>query len=129
MGYYFENRAMKKILLLIVVALVACVACTKSLPARMNRLADKIVENADKYTQEEWNKMASEFDTLLNEYKENYDSFTEEERSEINRAMGKFAKAATVHGVTQVSKSLGAFMSGFSGKVDNFFDQLSGFLE
>lgn len=69
--------------MLIVVALVACVACTKSLPARMNRLADKIVENADKYTQEEWNKLASE----------------------------------TVHGVTQISKSLGAFMSGFSGKV------------
>ena len=124
-----ENSDMKKILLLMVVALVACVACTKSLPARMNRLADKIVENADKYTKEEWENMAAQFDTLLNEYRDNYDSFTDDERSEINKAIGKFAKAAAVHGVSQVSKSLGSFLSGFSGKVDNFFDQLSGFLE
>lgn len=120
---------MKKIFLLLVIVLVATAGRKERLAEKIVRLADTTVENADKYTQEQWDKVSAQFDGLLKEYKERYDSFTPEERARINKAIGRFSKAATVHGATKVSNSINEFMAGVGGKLDDFFNQVGGFFE
>ena len=120
---------MKKLLILIACAVLA-VSCGQgnSLPSKMDKFVDETEQNSSKLTESDWNDLQLEYEEFIKEYEENIDSYTDEEKDEINKAIGRYHGLLLKAGldelaseVEQYTKHLGSFLEGFLGAFGDVF--------
>lgn len=119
---------MKKILILLGVILLMT-ACTGSLPGKFTRLADKVEAKGKDMSKEQWDKCNEQFKNLVQEYSDNYDSFTSDQKKEINTAIARYGKAAVASGISGVTETVTGILNEIPGALNGLLEGIGGFLE
>jgi len=104
-------------------------SCKESLPKRFDNFADKVEKNADKYTEDDWQKANAEFKTLVDEYEQNKDSYSEEDIKEITAAMGKYVGLATRSGFNTVIDAVNNVIKQIPSFFETLGEGVNGFLK
>lgn len=73
-----------------IAAITMLVAWGKPLSTRMNDYVDTVEKNYKSWTKEDWNRSEEKYTKLLEEYKQNYDSYSQDEKAAINKAIGRY---------------------------------------
>ena len=73
-----------------IAAMIILVSWGKPLSTRMNEFVNTIEQNCKNWTEEDWERSEEKYKKLLEEYKQNYDSYTSEEKSAINIEIGRY---------------------------------------
>lgn len=112
---------MKKSYFLLPLAAAAALllsSCTRPLPDRMDAFVDKVEQNADTYTEEDWKLANEEFQKLYEEYKADKGSLTGDQVKQVREAMSRYVAKVVESGVSSVT-----------GAVEEIGNQLPGFFE
>ena len=91
------------------------VSCTSTLPKQFTRLADKVEKQGANVSTEQWDKANAEFDKLMEQYNQNIDKFSADQKKEINAAIGKFQAAVLKAGLGEVGNAIEGLVEGAKG--------------
>ena len=119
---------MKKILSLLIAATLMA-ACAFSLPGKFTQLADKVAAKGAEFTPEQWEKTNAQFEKLVQQYVDKYDTFSADEKKEINAAIGKYTATALKCGAKDAVKQINALLKQVPGAVDTALEGAKGFFE
>ena len=107
---------------LLVVTFASMILSCTSAPLS-NRISDYISEveaNCATWTESDWEMSEGEYAALIEEYRQNYDSYTQEERAAINKAIGRYNGLRLKHGleefgdtVKEIGEQLPSLVEGF----------------
>ena len=127
---------MRKLLTLLMAALLVCSCATMRAPARLERLVDPVERHADRYTYADWQRVGRQYDALVKEYIQNYRNYTTREKQQAMAAIGRFHGLLVDHGIKEsvgVIGSLGAYVGGLvdilrldAGAVRDFIQDVLG---
>lgn len=116
---------MKKIVFMLC-AIVLMVACTSTLPKKFTALADEVEKKGENFSEEQWEKATATYDKLVQEYEQQADKLSEEQKSEINKAIGRFRAAQLKAGlskvgdaINEIGDSVKGFLEGLGGDSDD----------
>jgi hypothetical protein len=109
--------------------LIAFTCCSSPLSCRIDEYVSEVEANHKNWTDEDWELSQEEYAKLLEEYELNYDSYTQEEKAAINKAIGRYNGLIIKQGIKDdgnVIKELGerlpslieGFMSAFEEKTE-----------
>lgn len=118
---------MKRLLafsLMTAVAVLMTLSCKETLPNRFHAFVEKVEKKADTFSQNDWNEANAQFEKLVQEYRENKDSFNKEEQKQIRSDIMKYAGLVARSGLDTV---IGAFDE-FMEQIPQFFDGIGDFL-
>lgn len=104
-------------------------ACVSPLSSRLNDYVTEVESSCQDWTEEDWELSQEEYAKLLEEYELNYDSYTQEEKDAINKAIGRYNGLLIKQGIDEagnVIKEFGerlpslieGFMSAFEDKTE-----------
>lgn len=96
----------------LVAALGLAIGCATnaSLPEKMDDFVEKTAEESKNYTTEDWEKSRESYEALVQEYNENSDSYTPEEKSKAIQAMARYNALLIENGIASASESLGEIL-------------------
>ena len=116
---YSENtETMRKYLLILLVALTAASCATLRAPARLERFVDRVERNADRYRPYQWDRVNRRYEALLNEYVQNYRTYSIAEKQQAMNAIGRYHGILVDHGIKQGIGFLGSLGSYAGGLLD-----------
>ena len=129
MTIYYKRYYMRTKLLITGIVIVLMSSCTSPLSSRLNDYVTEVESNCHNWTEEDWELSQEEYAKLLEEYELNYDSYTQEEKDAINKAIGRYNGLLIKQGIEDagsVLKEFGerlpslieGFMSAFEDKVE-----------
>ena len=118
---------MKKLVRITVAALALFTACAAfaGTPKKLDDFVSKTESECDNYSKEDWSKSRSEYRALLDEYKNSKQTYTQEEKEQVVRAMGRYNALLIKNGI--VKSSMG--VQEFSALLPDFIKGLSEGLE
>ena len=119
---------MKRILFLALAALLLT-ACAFSLPGKFTRLADKVAAKGADYTPAQWEKTNAQFEELVQQYVDRYDKLSNEDKKQINAAIGKYTATALKCGVADGVKQIEALLKQIPSALDTALEGAKGFFE
>ena len=96
--------------LLVAIVLAASCATTLSVPERLDRFVEKTEKEYRDYTEADWEKSRKEYDALVAEMKENYDSYTISEKVKIAQAVGRYSTLVIGSEVSEAAGSIGSIL-------------------
>ena len=70
---------------------------------------NEVENNCSNWTEDDWERSQSEYEKLLEEYQKNYDSYSQEERDAINKAIGRYTGLLVRQGIEETGKLLKDF--------------------
>ena len=73
-----------------IAAVVLLLSATSTLSTRMGRYVERVEKHCAEWTSTEWEESKVQYRKLVAEYKQNYNSYSTEEREAINRAIGRY---------------------------------------
>lgn len=113
--------------LLFSLPLLWCVSCSTSIENKLDKHIDKVEQECDNYTSEDWEKANKEFEKLLTQFEENYDTMAPEEREAALKAVGRYyglaAKQGLQEGAKEMEKVLDLIPAFFDGFTDAFDEE------
>lgn len=129
MTIYYKRYYMRTKLLITGIVIVLMSSCTSPLSCRLNDYVTEVEYSCHNWTTEDWKLSQEEYAKLLEEYELNYDSYTQEEKDAINKAIGRYSGLLIKQGIEDagsVLKEFGerlpslieGFMSAFEDKVE-----------
>ena len=98
-------------------ALSAC----SSLPEKIVDFVEDTESKCDSFDEKDWETNQKEYEALINDLQENYDSYTDEEKKEVGRSIGRYTKLVMKKGMKQL-EDLG---KNFAPAIDGFFESLT----
>ena len=119
---------MKKIILLALSA-VLMTACALTLPGQFTELADKVAAKGADYTPKQWEKANAQFEKLVQRYEEKYETFSADEKKQINAAIGKYMATALKCGVSDSLKQAREILNDIPSAVGSATEGVKSFLE
>lgn len=119
---------MKRILILAGIVMLLS-SCMLSLTSKFDRLADKVEADGTKMSLEQWEKCNQQFQALVDEYIDNYSSLDSSEKKQINKAIGRYSKAAVKSGISGVADVAGSIVSELPDALDGLVEGAKGLLE
>lgn len=96
-------------------------SCTAPLSNRINNLADEAEVNSSNWTEKDWTLSEAEYEKLLQEYEQNYDTYTKEERDAINKAIGRYNGMLVKRGFQNAGNAIKEFGEQIPSMVEGFF--------
>ena len=127
---------MRKYILILLVALTAASCATLRAPAKLERFVDRVERNADRYRPYQWDRVNRRYEALLQEYVNNYRTYTLAEKQQAMSAIGRYHGILVDHGIKQgigFLGSLGAYAGGLldllkqdAGAVEDFLQSVLG---
>ena len=121
---------MKKIIpFFLAVALCFSCADSRNLPRRMDQFVAQTEASADYMTEKDWEISTSEYETMVEEFVENYDSYTKEERQAVYEAIGRYNGLLVKQGLDELQIQTNEFMKNLNQFIDELPDALNGLLE
>ena len=118
----------RKIILFALAALLLT-ACAFSLPGKFTQLADKVADKGADYTSAQWDKANAQFEKLVQQYVDKYDKLSNEDKKEINAAIGKYTATALKCGVSDGLNQVNALLKQIPSTIDAATEGVKGFLE
>lgn len=112
------------IALLTTLALAFGCATTASLPDRLDKFVEKTEKECKDYTAEDWNKSRKEYDVLVSEMKDNYDSFTTSEKVQAAKAMSRYGALLVEDGISNAVGSLTDIFDQVPEVINGIIDQI-----
>ena len=98
-----------KQLILWTIAVLLITACNTPLSNRIDNYVNEVENNCSNWTEDDWERSQSEYEKLLEEYQTNYDSYSQEERDAINKAIGRYTGLLVRQGIEETGKILKDF--------------------
>lgn len=95
-------------------------ACTSSLSSRIDKAVADVEANCETWTEEEWDLAIDDYSKLLEEYEMNYNSYSAEEKAEINRALGRYSALMVKQGFREAGDALEDFTESLPSLVEGF---------
>ena len=122
---------MKKLVLYAFLCTAFCVSCANSsnLPTRIDDFVDKTEASADAMTYEDWELTTQQYEALLQEFAENYDSYTPEERQQVYEAVGRYNGLLVKQGLTEFQIQANQFIDALNKFIDELPNALDGLVE
>lgn len=120
---------MKKLLVCItfVAVMIVSAACSNKKQDTINRLqvlTAQLDANTATYTDEDWDKVAAEFESIAEDIEANKDKFTTEERAEIDRLRAKCIGLFVGKAMSKAAEAMGAAAQQFGGLMEGFLSGL-----
>ena len=109
---------MRKYILILLVALTAASCATLRAPARLERFVDRVERNADRYRPAQWDRVNRQYESLLQEYINNYRSYSIAEKQQAMGAIGRYHGILVDHGIKKGIGFLGSLGTYASGLLD-----------
>ena len=111
---------MKRLILLVVSALAVLVlsSATKSLPQQFEEFVDRIDKESANYSDDDWEKVENEFDTLVEAYRADYDNLTSADRERIIKSMGRYRAIVVKSDVGKASVRLHEILGGIGSFIE-----------
>ena len=109
---------MRKYILMILVALTAASCAVLRAPAKLERFVDRVERNADRYRPYHWDRVNRRYEALLNEYVQNYRTYSIAEKQQAMNAIGRYHGILVDHGIKQGIGFLGSLGSYAGGLLD-----------
>lgn len=97
---------MRKKVLITGILFALITACASPLSSRLNEYVAEVESNCQNWTEQDWEISHEEYVKLLEEYELNYDSYTQEEKDAINRAIGRYNGLLIKQGIDEASSVL-----------------------
>ena len=119
---------MKRIVFLAVATLLVA-ACAFSLPGKFTQLADKVAAKGADYTPQQWEKSNAQFEKLGQQYIDKYDKLSNDDKKEINAAIGKYTATALKCGAANGLKQIDELLKQVPAAIDTATEGVKGFLE
>ena len=119
---------MKRIVFLAVATLLVA-ACAFSLPGKFTQLADKVAAKGADYTPKQWEKSNAQFEKLVQQYIDKYDKLSNDDKKEINAAIGKYTATALKCGAANGLKQIDELLKQVPAAIDTATAGVKGFLE
>ena len=119
---------MKRIVFLAVATLLVA-ACAFSLPGKFTQLADKVAAKGADYTPQQWEKSNAQFEKLVQQYIDKYDKLSNDDKKEINAAIGKYTATALKCGAANGLKQINDLLKQVPAAIDTATEGVKGFLE
>ena len=119
---------MRKYLIILLVAITAASCATLRAPARLERLVDRVERNADRYRPYQWDRVNRQYEALVQEYIQNYHSYTIAEKQQAMSAIGRHHGILVDHGIKQGVGFLGSLGS-YAGALLDILKQDAGAVE
>lgn len=98
---------------------------TETLPKRFDSFVEKVEKDCASYSDEDWDKANTQFEQMVNEFKENMSSYSEEAQKQIRADISKYVALVTKSGV----KSAIDAVNGFARQIPEFFEDLGTFFK
>ena len=111
-------------LFLIVAGLLILAGCSRPLEKRVDSFVSKTEARYENYSEEDWQKSLEEYEALVQEYKDNYKSFSKEEREHINNALGRYSGILLKRGISTAGDALQNLIDGASSFVKGLLDSV-----
>ena len=110
-----------KQLLLFSIALAALLSsCVSPLSSRLNDYVNEVESSCQSWTEEDWELYQEEYAKLLEEYELNYDSYTQEEKDAINKAIGRYNGLLIKQGIEEAGSVLKEFGERLPSLIEGF---------
>ena len=110
---------MKKLnFIMILFVMLFLTSCEIPTSVKFDNYVDRVEENCDSWTEEEWQISREKYYELLEEYEANYENMTQEERDVINKAIGRYNGILVRKGLDKVDESV----KGFIEKLPSLFE-------
>ena len=103
-----------KSLVMLVRGIALLASWSRPLADRMDKFVAKTEAGYEKYSDQDWAKSQEQFNALVQEYKDNFDSFSKEEKDRINKAMGKYTGILLKKGISAAGNVLKDAVDGAS---------------
>lgn len=104
--------------LLFVMALSAC--SSQSLSSQIDEYVTDVETSCEAWTEEDWEISQQEYVKLLEEYELNYDTYTQEEKNAINKAIGRYNGLLIKHGIQEAGSALKDFGERIPSLIEGF---------
>lgn len=92
----------------------------------LNSFINKVELEASEYDYDDWTKADLEFERLLTQLEQNYDSMSKQEKDAILKTLGRYYGMQAKRNIQEAAKdvqtvleALPAFIEGFTGAFDN----------
>lgn len=120
---------MKKLLVCItfVAVMIVSASCSNKKQDTINRLqvlTAQLDTNASTYSEEDWDKVATEFESIAEDIEANKDKFTPEERVQIDRLRAKCIGLFVGKAMSKAAEAMGAAAQQFGGLMEGFLSGL-----
>lgn len=103
--------------------LIAACGSTDEPLKKLEKLTDRIEKNADNFTDEEWDEVASEMEEIQEEMADR--KYTEEELREIGRLKGRCFVRMTKKAMKDASETFDDLSKQLEGGIDGFLEEMS----
>lgn len=95
-------------------------SCSSPLSNRMNEYVSEVEANCKNWTAEDWELSQEEYAILLEEYQLNYDSYTQEEKDAINKAIGRYNGLLIKQGIEEAGSIIKEFGERLPSLIEGF---------
>ena len=95
-------------------------SCEIPTSVKFDNYVDRVEENCDSWTEEEWQISREKYYELLEEYEANYENMTQEERDVINKAIGRYNGILVRKGLEKVDESNNGFIDRLPSLFEGF---------
>lgn len=113
---------MKKILVIICTCLVMLSCSPKNnAPKQLEKLVDKVEAKADKFTEDEWEKVGEEYDAIVEQYGDDYKKYSSEDRQKMAELIGRYNAAVAKHAADELKGALESAGSEIEGLLKGLF--------
>ena len=107
-------------LLIAITTITILVSCGKPLSTKMNDFVNNVEKNCQNWTKEDWNRSEEKYAIFLEEYKQNFNSYTPEEIAAINREIGRYNGLRMKAGLEDAGQKLKDFGERLPHLVEGF---------
>ena len=107
-------------IIICILILIAFTCCSSTLSSRMNKYVSEVEASCQNWTEEDWELSQEEYAKLLEEYELNYDSYTQEEKDAINKAIGRYNGLLIKQGIDEAGNILKEFGERLPSLIEGF---------
>ncbi len=89
---------------IVITALFSCASAPLS--NRIDEYVSEVEASCQDWTEEQWQLSEQEYEILIEEYRLNYSTYTQEEKEAINRAIGRYNGLRIKHGLEDIGNTI-----------------------
>jgi hypothetical protein len=107
-------------ILIAIAAITLLASWGKPLSSRTNDFVDNVEKSYKSWTKEDWDRSEEKYVKLLEEYKQNYDSYAPEEKAAINKAIGRYNGILVKQGIEGAGQKIKDFGERLPSLIEGF---------
>lgn len=99
-------------------------AATISLPDRLDKFVDATEKEYKNYNEDDWTKSKEEYDTIMAEIQENYDSYSAAEKIQVMKATGRYGAMVLEKEISGATETVGGVLEKIPETINEMIDNI-----